>query len=123
MNLILPWPPSANKVWRHVQGRGMCLSREARNFRLAVASTVLADRANKRLQGPLELEITMHPPDNRRRDLDNFAGKALLDALTKAGVWQDDSQVKAMSSRWGEAIKGGCVAVEIWPLRQEQEEN
>lgn len=39
----------------------------------------------------MELSVTLCPPDKRKRDMDNFAGKALLDALTLAGVWADDS--------------------------------
>lgn len=36
------------------------------------------------------VEITYYFPDKRRRDSDNFAGKFLLDGLTKAGVIADD---------------------------------
>lgn len=49
----------------------------------------------------------------RRRDLDNFGGKALLDALTHAGVWLDDSQVRSLSMRWGANTHGGLAVVEI----------
>lgn len=38
-------------------------------------------------------------PD-RIRDLDNY-NKALFDALTHAGVWEDDRQVKRMLVEWG----------------------
>ncbi|HAH9643406.1 TPA: RusA family crossover junction endodeoxyribonuclease [Escherichia coli] len=37
---------------------------------------------------------------NRIRDLDNY-NKALFDALTHAGVWEDDRQVKRMLVEWG----------------------
>ncbi len=56
----------------------------------------------------------LYPPDKRRRDLDNFDGKALWDALTKAGVWKDDSQVKSRYSEWGDVLKGGNVFVTIY---------
>ena len=36
------------------------------------------------------VEITYFFPDRRRRDADNYAGKFLLDGLTKAGVIVDD---------------------------------
>ena len=35
--------------------------------------------------------ITYFFPDNRRRDPDNYAGKMLLDGLTRGGVIVDDS--------------------------------
>ena len=64
-------------------------------------------------RGPLEVLVRLCPPDNRRRDEDNFAGKALFDALTKAGVWNDDSQIRRKVVEWGEVVKGGAVNVEI----------
>lgn len=82
--LELPFPPSVNHYWRSV--------------RIGNATRTL---------------ISAHAPDNRRRDLDNFGGKALLDALTHAGVWLDDSQVRRLSMEWGENIRGGKAVVQI----------
>ncbi len=49
----------------------------------------LEERAHRQLRLGA---ILVYPPDRRARDLDNL-GKALLDALTKAGVYGDDSQI------------------------------
>jgi crossover junction endodeoxyribonuclease RusA len=46
------------------------------------------------------VEIILYPPDARRRDIDNY-NKALFDALTHAGIWEDDSQVQRMLVEWG----------------------
>ncbi len=54
----------------------------------------------------------MFPPDNRIRDLDNY-NKALFDALTNAGVWEDDRQVKRMLVEWGPVIPEGKVEITI----------
>ncbi|EMG2534408.1 RusA family crossover junction endodeoxyribonuclease [Escherichia coli] len=51
-------------------------------------------------------------PRNRIRDLDNY-NKALFDALTHAGVWEDDSQVKRMLVEWGPVIPEGKVEITI----------
>jgi crossover junction endodeoxyribonuclease RusA len=58
--------------------------------------------------------ITAHPPDNRKRDLDNLQ-KSLLDSITCAGVWQDDSQIMHLSITMGVKRKDGGVTVRISP--------
>jgi crossover junction endodeoxyribonuclease RusA len=49
-------------------------------------------------QAQVELSIMAYYPDQRRRDIDNLL-KAPLDALTYAGLWEDDSQIQALSIR------------------------
>jgi crossover junction endodeoxyribonuclease RusA len=45
-----------------------------------------------RYSGEVAVYVFAHPPDRRKRDLDNIT-KALLDALVRAGVLKDDYQV------------------------------
>jgi len=96
--LALPWPPSANSYWRHVQIRGRALprvliSKQGRAYRRAVAGAVLAQRGAGRLGGArISMQIIARPPDRRRRDLDNLL-KATQDALAHAGVYDDDAQI------------------------------
>ncbi|HAI1998154.1 TPA: RusA family crossover junction endodeoxyribonuclease [Escherichia coli] len=66
----------------------------------------------KPTSAPASVEIVLFPPDNRIRDLDNY-NKALFDALTHAGVWEDDSQVKRMLVEWGPVIPEGKVEITI----------
>lgn len=61
--------------------------------------------------------ITLHAPDKRIRDIDNYI-KATLDALTHAGVWKDDSQVARLTVIRGKVVKGGLMKVDISPLDQ-----
>lgn len=39
--------------------------------------------------------------------------KALFDALTHAGIWEDDSQVQKMLVEWGPKVHGGRVEISI----------
>ena len=57
--------------------------------------------------GNIAVEIEAFMPDRRKRDLDNIL-KALLDALTHAGVWADDSQIVDLRIRKAPTIGGMC---------------
>lgn len=110
IKLELPYPPSVNHYWRRVGARTL-ISRGGRAFRQAVCA-ILADYGAEPLAGPLVIDIRIHPPDNRRRDVDNVQ-KALLDALEKAGVYHDDSQIVRLSIEKGEVVTGGKTLVQI----------
>ena len=113
------WPPSVNHGWRNV-GNRTCLSAAGRDFRREMEKSILVLRSEKKL--PLEsltenlsIVLTLNPPDRRVRDIDNYC-KAVFDALTHAGVWRDDSQVKELLIRWGGVVKGGGYRIEINPF-------
>jgi len=84
----LPWPPSVNHYYRVVRGRPI-LAADGRAYRIAVADIVSGPPL---FAGRLAVTITATPPDRRRRDLDNLL-KATLDALEKADVYLNDSQI------------------------------
>ncbi|HDK1309235.1 TPA: RusA family crossover junction endodeoxyribonuclease, partial [Escherichia coli] len=99
MKLILPFPPSVNTYWRHPNkgafaGKSL-ISEAGRKFQSAACAAIVEQlrRLPKPTSAPASVEIVLFPPDNRIRDLDNY-NKALFDALTHAGVWEDDRQVK-----------------------------
>ncbi|EFG3327626.1 RusA family crossover junction endodeoxyribonuclease, partial [Escherichia coli] len=109
MKLILPFPPSVNTYWRHPNkgafaGKSL-ISAAGRKFQSAACAAIVEQlrRLPKPTSAPASVEIVLFPPDNRSRDLDNY-NKALFDALTHAGVWEDDSQVKRMLVEWGPVI-------------------
>jgi crossover junction endodeoxyribonuclease RusA len=108
------YPPSVNHYWRRVGPRTL-ISRQGRAYRRDVATAVrLIDHTGERLPliGPLTIEVTLHPPDRRQRDLDN-ALKALLDALQHAGVYTDDSLIERLSIEKGKIVTGGKAIVVI----------
>jgi len=111
--LELPFPPSLNTYYRHVMMNRklrVLISAKGRVYRSMVR---LAVRKPPMIAGDLHISVVLHPPCKRRRDLDNFDGKALWDALTKAGVWNDDSQVKSRDSAWGDVVKDGKIILRI----------
>ncbi|HFJ0753292.1 TPA: RusA family crossover junction endodeoxyribonuclease [Shigella flexneri] len=85
-----------------------------RKFQSAACAAIVEQlrRLPKPTSAPASVEIVLFPPDNRIRDLDNY-NKALFDALTHAGVWEDDSQVKRMLVEWGPVIPEGKVEITI----------
>ena len=116
MQLTLPFPPSANRIWRSVCIRGkprVLLSRQGREFRETVAAT-LAGKLPPTAMGRLAVSIDAYPPDRRRRDLDNLQ-KAILDSLQAAGVYLDDAQIDVLQIRRCPPEPGGKVVVHLEP--------
>jgi crossover junction endodeoxyribonuclease RusA len=60
----------------------------------------------------VSVEIDVFPPDKRVRDLDNIL-KPLLDAMTAAGCWHDDSQVANLRVTRRGVVSGGRVDVVV----------
>lgn len=113
IELTLPWPPSANRYWRHptkgkLAGRHL-ISREGRAYRDAVIWRI---RRRAPLLGRLDVQFQAAPPDRRKRDLDNLL-KAAQDALSHAGVWGDDGQIDRLFVERLAPVKGGVLLVRI----------
>lgn len=118
MKLTLPFPPTVNTYYRSpdrgaLKGKHL-ISEMGRKFKKNVYASVVEQYGGipKPVNVNVEVNIVLFPPDNRRRDLDNY-NKALFDALTNARVWEDDSQVKRMEIEWGPVVKPGRVEITI----------
>ena len=114
--LVLPWPPSVNRLWRHVMiGKSVrtIVSKEGRDYKTAVKSYCLAQKAPVGIDYKVAVLIKLQPPDGRRRDIDNSC-KALLDSLTASGVWVDDSLIDDLHVYRADVVPGGKATVEIW---------
>ena len=88
MNLILNLPPSANRAWRHTNGRTY-MTREAKAYK-ELTYWKAKQQGAKPLEGPVILRGTIYFP-NQRGDLSNRI-KVLEDALQGA-AYVNDSQV------------------------------
>ena len=88
MNVILPLPPSANRLWRYANGRAY-VTREARAYKELCYWTAKKQGANP-LDGPVILRGTVYF-GRKNGDLTNRI-KILEDALEGA-CYHNDSQV------------------------------
>jgi crossover junction endodeoxyribonuclease RusA len=66
------------------------------------------------MHGPLRVTLHIHPPDNRKRDIDNVI-KIILDSLQCARVYVDDHQVQELHV-YRIADRGNYVTVDIVEL-------
>lgn len=108
MEIMVPFPPSVNQQWRTFNGR-LILSEVGRKYRKTIAGFIC--HVGPPTKKDLTVIIEAFAPDNRRRDLDNLL-KASLDALTHAGIWLDDSQIKDLRIFWAKE-KGGYLKIKI----------
>lgn len=111
VELKLPYPPSGNHMWKHTRGKHY-LTDVARDYYAQVAWNVAAEGKILGLECGMTVVCQLHAPDKRKRDLEN-AWKVISDALTKAGVWKDDSQVRRLLIEWMPEVKGGAAVVQI----------
>lgn len=110
--LHLSWPPTINAYYRSTRAGIKYLDKSVRKFRAQVEQDIHEQVPGLYLDYPLFMEVYLHPPDRRKRDIDNYM-KGLLDALTEAGLWEDDSLVDQLHIYRGCVVKDGSVRVEI----------
>jgi hypothetical protein len=108
--LELPFPPSINRLWRG-GGKRVYRSAEYTDW-LEESQWIVAAGRHKPILGNYEAYVLLHAPDRRRRDLDNFAFKAVFDLLVKTGLVQDDSHAKLIAATWVEEGPGVTVVLQ-----------
>jgi len=111
IELILPFPPSINHYWKHRHiSSSVYISAEGLKFRqnVAIAARNLKRFGNDRLSINMELSA----PTPRKYDIDDRI-KAVLDALTKARLWDDDEQIDEITVRRCAIKKGGELKIII----------
>ena len=106
--LNLPYPNSANTHWRHARGRTY-VSASGMRYRAKVGEYMSRSEL-KAPDGFLEIIIALFPDSKRRADIDNRI-KPLLDALTHAGFWEDDSLISRITIERMDITKGGKAVV------------
>lgn len=120
MIYYLPYPISTNRYWRNYRGKTV-RSKEANEYKEQVAWVNLGTRYHKPISDSVAVVVTLHPKLTAKglaskivMDLDNCL-KVTLDAL-QGVAYDNDNQVKAISVRYGDAIKNGGVTVKVSPV-------
>lgn len=130
--LRLPWPPSVNHYYEGALIRWPAAPPGRPPFRAVnivgkvgkayardVKSMIDTLRAHGVAQAPsgarLGVDVTLHAPTRAAYDIDNRM-KGLLDALTGAEVWADDSLIDDLHIKRGAVIKGGAAVVTVRAL-------
>lgn len=116
LSFEMAYPPTGNHSVRHAQGAHW-LSPKAKAYFAVTRFDLSRQGVAVGVEGRLRVEVMISPPDKRARDLDNV-WKVAGDACTRAGVWQDDSQIDWLVLRRGEPVKGGRVQVSVMVMEE-----
>lgn len=100
-------------MWKHAGGKHY-LTKAALAYYSQVAWVIKSAGMAMQIDSRLEVEVDIYPPDKRKRDLSNVI-KVVEDACTKAGLWQDDSQIDRLVLQRMPPIKGGAIALRVAP--------
>ena len=121
IELTLPYPPSVNhyKVMGRLKQsqngkiyREMVNSPETKRFYYEVFMLVRQKPPKSFDSATISIDLDVCPPDARKRDIDNVA-KPVLDALQKAGLYNDDNQVSRLLIQRCPIISQGQIIVRI----------
>ena len=109
MKFLLPYPPTINHMYGQ-RGKYRFIKKAGLDFIDAVQKAVIEAGSPK--YAPTDrlcLVIDVYVPDRRKRDLDNLI-KPVQDALQKAGVIPDDSQIDRIVAHRHPQRLGRCTA-------------
>ncbi|MFC0384355.1 RusA family crossover junction endodeoxyribonuclease [Muricoccus vinaceus] len=115
ITLLLPEPPSTNRMWRNVVIGGAPRTLKAKPYRewLDAAARVVAEQSHAdRIEGGYRIRITA---PKQRRDLGNNE-KPINDLLQAAGVVRDDKACEVITIRRDLARELGHLLVELWAV-------
>lgn len=99
--LYLPFPPTVNNYYKKSSSGGTFISNKGRKFRSEAAEAISEQLPGVHIEDRMLVEVVLFPPTRAVRDVDNY-NKALLDAITQAGLWEDDSLIDQLFNYRGE---------------------
>lgn len=107
----LPWPPSINHYYIRAR-HGVVIGAKGQAYRKE--SSILLSRYKDSFLSSdrLSVSIALHPPDKRKRDIDNPI-KVLLDCMQASAIFEDDNQIDYLTIKRHEIIKHGRVTIQV----------
>ena len=114
LEIELPLPVSLNAYYKAWRNR-VVVSPAGKAYKEEIFKIVFRNCYDIKLKVPLRVEVVVNNRDRRKSDLDNRM-KCLLDGLTEACVWEDDSLIDELYIKRGEIVREGRVFVRIWRL-------
>jgi crossover junction endodeoxyribonuclease RusA len=111
IEMTLPYPPSANRYWRHWNNR-VVMSAEARAYKNLVSLLAKAQNVDL-VDGTVCVELEIYRP-RQAGDIDNSI-KILLDALNKV-AYSDDSQIVRLVADQLDDKENPRVEVRVTPM-------
>jgi len=113
IEIMLPMPPSANRIWRSARGR-VFRSAEYDSWEKSVLWLI---RQATKATFQERVDVSIELPCKGRGDADNRI-KPVMDALVHAGVLKGDSKkyVRGVQAFWSDEDLGECIRVKIVPV-------
>ncbi len=115
--LVLPYPPSTNRIWRKA-GNRIVMSDEAKAFKRAVFVLAKAGAIGAPLTGSIALSMILHPPALNKLGRKAGAGIDLSNCIKLAEdalqglAYANDKQVVDIRVRRGVPAADGLLVVE-----------
>ena len=111
ISLVLPYPPTINHYYGQARSGRRYIKQRGKEYREITRSKFIEKYPDhKIIEGQIELQICVFPPDKRKRDLDNL-NKCIWDSLEYADVFKDDSQIWYLEMTRFPMIKGGKIEI------------
>ena len=102
IKIILPFPPSVNRLWRTTKTGGVHTSSKYSAWKKHAEWAVVGQVKGQKITGEYTLEIVAVKPDKRQRDLGNLE-KAVSDLLQKVKVIENDHLCQEIHMRWAKS--------------------
>lgn len=120
IKILLPFPPSVNRLWRATKGGKVYRSAQYVAWRKLAMWQLVGQVKGKKVTSAYKLTILAVRPDKRRRDLGNLE-KAVSDILVSQNIIEDDCLCEWMEIKWVE--DGPECQIIIEPIGDESNEN